>query len=81
MDGEVTPLILVGAQYTKTEVRQVEYHTARQFADERGIPLVETYGEEGINVELAFMTLVGEALAKYEMQETTRRKKKKYYLY
>ena len=43
----------------------MSYYAAREFADERGIPVVEVCGKEGVNVELAFMTLVGELLYKY----------------
>ena len=42
----------------------MSYYTAKEFADERGIPLVEVCGEEGVNVELAFMTLVGQIISK-----------------
>ena len=40
--------------------REVSYLTARQFGDNRGIPVVEVCGKEGVHVELAFMALVGE---------------------
>ena len=43
----------------------MSYYAAREFADERGIPVVEVCGKEEVNVELAFMTLVGELLYKY----------------
>ena len=59
------PIVLVGCQCQQKEGRQVSYHTAREFADERGIPVVEVCGKEGINVELAFMTLVGEIVLQY----------------
>ena len=54
------PIVLVGCQCQEEERRQVSYYTARDFADQKGIPLVEVCGKEGVNVELAFMTLVGE---------------------
>ena len=54
-------LVLVGC-CSRTGTREVSYHTAREFADERNIPVVEIYGKEGVNVELAFMTLAGELL-------------------
>ena len=56
------PIVLVGCQCERNEKRQVSYYTAREFADERDIPVVEVCGKEGVNVELAFMTLVGEVL-------------------
>lgn len=40
------------------------YHAARAFADQRGISVVEVSVGEGVNVEFAFMTLVGEVLFK-----------------
>ena len=36
----------------------VEYRTAKDFADERGIMLMEVSAKDGTNVELAFLTLV-----------------------
>ena len=47
----------------------MSYHTTREFADERDIPIIELYGSEGVNVELAFMTLVGELLNNIKRQE------------
>ena len=58
------PTVLVGCQCQQSERRQVSYYTAREFADERGIPTVEVCGKEGVNVELAFMTLVGRILSR-----------------
>ena len=63
------PIVLVGCQCQQKERRQVSYHTAREFADERGIPVVEVCGKEGINVELAFMTLVGEIVLQYPLTD------------
>ena len=40
----------------------MSYCMAREFADERGIPVIEINGKEGVNVELAFLTLVGEVI-------------------
>ena len=53
------PIVLVGCQCEQNEKRQVSNYTVREFADERDI---EVCGKEGVNVELAFMTLVGEVL-------------------
>jgi len=57
------PIVLVGCHCREKERRQVSYYTAREFADERGIPVVEVCWKEGVNVELAYMTLVGELLS------------------
>jgi hypothetical protein len=56
------PVVLVGCESGSSGRRQVSYHDVRQFADERNIPVIEVRGKEGVNVELAFMTLVGEIL-------------------
>ena len=40
----------------------MSYLTARKFADEKHIPVVEVCGREGVNVELAFMAVVGEIM-------------------
>ena len=42
--------------------REVSYCMAREFADERGIPVIEINGKKSVNVELAFLTLVGEVI-------------------
>ena len=39
----------------------MSYLTARKFADEKNIPVVEVCGR-GVNVELAFMAVVGEIM-------------------
>jgi len=57
-------IVLVGCQCKQNEKRQVSYYTAREFADERGIPAVEVCLKEGFNVEFAFMNLVGELLSR-----------------
>ena len=54
--------MLVGCQCQQKEKREVSYNAAKKFGDEKGIPVVEVSGQEGVNVELAFMTLVGEIL-------------------
>lgn len=56
--------MLVGCQCQEKSKRQVSYYTAREYADVRDIPVVEVCEKKGINVELAFMTLVGEMLSK-----------------
>ena len=49
-------VVLVGCQCQQSEKKQVSYYTARAFADERGIHVLEVCGQEGVNVEIAFMT-------------------------
>ena len=63
------PVMLVGCECEQKERRQVSYHTAREFADERGFSVVEVCGTEGVNVELAFMTLIGELLSRNRFKD------------
>ena len=61
---KVLPITIVGDEclLRGEREREVSYCMAKEFADIRGIPIIETYGKEGVNVELAFMTLVSEVL-------------------
>ena len=51
-------IMLVGSKCELTEEKVVDYRTAKDFADERGIMLMEVSAKGGTNVELAFLTLV-----------------------
>ena len=51
-------VMLVGSKCDLTEEKVVDYRTAKDFADERGIMLMEVGAKDGTNVELAFLTLV-----------------------
>ena len=51
-------LALMGTKCDCTKDKVVEYHRARDFANERQIPFFEVSSKDGTNVELAFMTLV-----------------------
>ena len=51
-------IMLVGNKCDLAEEKVVEYRTAKEFTDERGIMLMEVSAKEGTNVELAFLTLV-----------------------
>ena len=51
-------VMLVGSKCDLTEEKAVDYRTAKDFADEREIMLMEMSAKEGTNVELAFLTLV-----------------------
>ena len=61
-----TSILLVGCHYYQVKKkREVTYDTAREFADKRDILVVELVCEEkGVNVELAFMTLVISVLSR-----------------
>ena len=54
----VAAIMLVGSKCDLAEEKVVEYRTAKDFADERGIMLMEVSAKDGTNVELAFLTLV-----------------------
>ena len=53
-----TTVMLVGSKCDLTAEKVVDYRTATDFADERGIMLMEVSAKDGRNVELAFLTLV-----------------------
>jgi Ras-related protein Rab-1A len=52
--------LLVGNKSDLDTKRQVEFEEAKAFADERGIPFLETSAKSSTNVEKAFLTMAGE---------------------
>ena len=52
-------LIIVGTGCDR-KGREVDYFTARDFADEQQLSFVEVSAKDGTNVELAFLTLIQE---------------------
>ena len=52
--------LLVGNKSDLTAKRAVDYETAKAFADEIGIPFLETSAKNATNVEQAFMTMAAE---------------------
>ncbi|CAI5525887.1 unnamed protein product [Closterium sp. Naga37s-1] len=52
--------LLVGNKCDLTNKRVVDYQTAKAFADEIGIPFLETSAKNATNVEQAFMTMAAE---------------------
>ncbi|KAL3159544.1 hypothetical protein ABBQ38_009960 [Trebouxia sp. C0009 RCD-2024] len=52
--------LLVGNKSDLTTKKVVDYQTAKAFADEIGIPFLETSAKNATNVEQAFMTMAGE---------------------
>ena len=52
-------LMVVGTGCDRKD-REVDYITARDFADEQQLPFFEVSAKDGTNVELAFLTLVQE---------------------
>ena len=55
-------VMLVGSKCDLPEEKMVDYRTVKDFADERGIMLMEVSAKEGTNVELAFVTLVAKII-------------------
>jgi len=52
--------LLVGNKSDLATKRQVEYATAKEFADQLSVPFLETSAKSATNVEQAFMTMAGE---------------------
>eukprot|EP00976_Prorocentrum_cordatum_P036718 747174-Prorocentrum_minimum.AAC.3 len=52
--------VVVGNKSDLTAKKQVDYQTAKAFADEIGIPFLETSAKNATNVEQAFMTMAAE---------------------
>jgi Ras-related protein Rab-1A len=52
--------LLVGNKSDLDSKRQVEFEEAKAFADERGIPFLETSAKSATNVEKAFLTMAAE---------------------
>eukprot|EP00271_Cylindrocystis_brebissonii_P013515 TRINITY_DN33381_c0_g1_i1.p1 TRINITY_DN33381_c0_g1~~TRINITY_DN33381_c0_g1_i1.p1 ORF type:complete len:203 (+),score=35.17 TRINITY_DN33381_c0_g1_i1:195-803(+) len=52
--------LLVGNKCDLTAKKVVDYQTAKAFADEIGIPFLETSAKNATNVEQAFMTMAAE---------------------
>jgi Ras-related protein Rab-1A len=49
--------LLVGNKSDLDSKRAVDYATAKEFADQLGIPLLETSAKNATNVEQAFLTM------------------------
>jgi Ras-related protein Rab-1A len=56
--------LLVGNKSDLTTKKVVDYATAKDFADERGIPFLETSAKNASNVEQAFLTMAAEIKAR-----------------
>jgi len=52
--------LLVGNKSDLTTKKAVDYNTAKEYADELGIPFLETSAKNATNVEAAFMTMAAE---------------------
>ena len=56
----LTPRLKVGNKSDLTSKKVVDYATAKAFADEIGIPFLETSAKNATNVGEAFMTMAAE---------------------
>ncbi|PON96106.1 Small GTP-binding domain containing protein [Trema orientale] len=66
-NGNVNKL-LVGNKCDLTDKKVVAYETAKAFADEVGIPFLETSAKNATNVEQAFLTMVAEIKSRMASQ-------------
>jgi Ras-related protein Rab-1A len=62
--------LLVGNKCDLTESRAVSYETAKAFADEIGIPFMETSAKDSTNVEQAFMAMASSIKDRMASQPT-----------
>nr|ABY85791.1 GTPase Rab1 [Larix kaempferi] len=62
--------LLVGNKCDMTEKRVVDQQMAKSFADELGIPFLETSAKDASNVEQAFLTMAGEVKRRMASQLT-----------
>ncbi|XP_058214904.1 ras-related protein RABD1 isoform X1 [Rhododendron vialii] len=66
--------LLVGNKSDLVENRVVDTQTAKAFADELGIPFLETSAKDSINVEQAFLTMAAEIKRKMGNQPSANMK-------
>jgi Ras-related protein Rab-1A len=60
--AEGTVKLLVGNKSDRTVDKVVKESQAKEFADELGIPFIETSAKSSKNVEEAFLTMAGELI-------------------
>ncbi|KAE8726037.1 GTP-binding protein YPTM1 [Hibiscus syriacus] len=65
--------LLVGNKCDLVENKVVDTQTVKAFADELGIPFLETSAKDSINVEQAFLTMAGEIKKKMGSQPAANR--------
>jgi len=59
--------LLVGNKCDMDTKRQVEYEEAKAFAEERGIPFLETSAKDATNVEKAFIQMASDIKSRMAM--------------
>eukprot|EP00043_Microstomoeca_roanoka_P011777 m.111362 g.111362 ORF g.111362 m.111362 type:complete len:203 (-) comp15294_c2_seq1:608-1216(-) len=68
--------LLVGNKSDLSSKKQVDYTTAKEFADSIGIPFLETSAKNATNVEQAFMTMAAEIKNRMGPSQMSTEKKK-----
>jgi len=66
--AEGTAKLLVGNKCDRTADRVVTEEQAKEFADELGIPYIETSAKSSKNVEESFLTMAGELIRQKDVQ-------------
>ena len=69
--AEGTVKLLVGNKSDRTADRVVTEEQAKEFADELGIPFIETSAKSSKNVEEAFLTMAGELIRQRDARGDT----------
>lgn len=64
--------LLVGNKVDLEQDRKVDYATAKAFADEIGVPYLETSAKSAANVEQAFMTMAAEIKSRMAREPAAR---------
>ena len=66
--------LLVGNKCDLVQRRQVDYETAKAYADKLGIPFLETSAKSATNVDKAFLTLASQIRSTWAPQQKDERK-------
>lgn len=69
--AEGTVKLLVGNKCDRTADKVVTEAQAKEFADELGIPFIETSAKSSKNVEEAFLTMAGELIRQRDSRSTS----------
>lgn len=69
--------LLVGNKVDLVSKKQVDYDTAKEFADSKGIPFLETSAKAATNVEKAFITMASEIKQAFSEERSQVADKKK----
>ena len=61
------PYLLVGTKSDCASEREIDYETAKAYADQHGFTYIETSSKTGENVDIAFLTLIAKVFKKQEV--------------